>query len=88
MEAENQTTQTQIGDIGYYCVDGGRLAGWPDDFSEVAFFYGRGARPGMPTGPVAMNLFARIVDNLDGFAEACDRIRLEGAKPFRMERIE
>ncbi len=85
---ENQTTQSQIGDIGFYRVDGGRIAGWPDDFSEIAFFYGRGARPNMPTGPVAMNLFARIVDNLDGFAEACDRIRLEGVKPFRMERID
>ena len=47
---ENQTTQSQIGDIGYYCVDGGRIASWPDDFSEIAFFYGRGARPSMPTG--------------------------------------
>jgi len=59
---------------------------WPEDFAELAFFYGRGARPGMPTGPVAVNLFARIVENLDGFARVCDEIRRSGITPLRVER--
>ena len=63
---ENQTVQTQAGEIGYYTVEGGRIVDWPDDISELAFFYGRGARPRMPTGPVAVNLFARVTENLEG----------------------
>lgn len=83
---ENQTVQTQAGEIGYYTLEGGRVVDWPDDFSELAFFYGRGARPGMPTGPVAVNLFARVSDNLEGFARACDEIRRSGVTPLRVER--
>lgn len=83
---ENQTVQTQAGEIGYYALEGGRIVDWPEDFAELAFFYGRGARPGMPTGPVAVNLVARIVENLDGFARACDEIRRSGATPLRVER--
>ena len=85
---ENQATLTQVGDIGYYAIEGGRIVDWPDDFAEIAFFYGRGARPSMPTGPVSMNLFAGIVDNLKGFAEICDRIRFDGVKRLRVVRAD
>lgn len=85
---ENQTIQTQAGEIGYYTQRGGTIVDWPDDISELAFFYGRGARPGMPTGPVAVNLFARVVDNLEGFAEACEAIRRSGPTTLRVERDE
>lgn len=83
---ENQTVQTQAGEIGYYTVEAGRIVDWPDDLSELAFFYGRGARPGMPTGPVAVNLFARIVENLEEFARVCDEIRRSGITRIRVER--
>ncbi len=85
---ENQMSQTEAGDIGYYTVAGGTIIEWPDELSELAFFYGRGSRPTMPTGPVAVNFFARIIDNLDGFAEACDNIRREGITRIRVERFE
>ncbi len=83
---ENQTVQTQAGEIGYYTAEGGRIVDWPDDLSELAFFYGRGARPRMPIGPVAVNLFARITENLEGFALACDEIRRSGVTTLRVER--
>ena len=83
---EHQSTQPVPGEIGYYSVEGNRIVDWPDDMAEIAFFYGRGARPSMPTGPVAMNLFARIVDNLDGFADVCRRIHREGVETLRVER--
>ena len=83
---ENQTVQTEAGEIGYYTVDGGRIVDWPDDLSELAFFYGRGARPRMPTGPVAVNLFARVTENLEAFARACDEIRRSGVTTLRVER--
>jgi len=82
---ENQTVQTQAGEIGYYTVEGGRIVDWPDDLSEIAFFYGRGARPRMPIGSVAVNLFARIIENLEGFASACDEIRRSGVTTLRVE---
>ncbi len=83
---ENQTFHTIPGDIGYYRLDGGRLIDWPDDMAEIAFFYGRGARPSMIDGPVPVNMFARIVENLAGFAEVSRRTRLEGVKRIRVER--
>ena len=85
---ENQTFRTVPGDVGYYALEGGRMVGSPDDLAEVAFFYDRGARPSMIDGPVPVNLFARIKENLEGFAEVCRRIRREGVKPFRVERDE
>lgn len=84
--AEHQVHQTEAGDIGYYCARGGTIVDWPEDLAELAFFYGRGARPYMPTGPVTVNLFARVVDNLDGFARACDAIRRDGITRMRVER--
>jgi hypothetical protein len=85
--AEHQSTQPLPGEIGYYAIDGNRIIDWPDDMAEIAFFYARGARPSMPTGPVAVNLFARIVDNLEGFGELCRRIHREGVETLRVERI-
>jgi hypothetical protein len=85
---ENQTFHTLPGDVGYYCLEGGRLMDWREDMAELAFFYDRGARPSMMDGPVPMNIFGRIVDNLTGFAQMCRRIHREGVKPFRVERSE
>jgi hypothetical protein len=83
---EHQTTHPLPGEIGFYAIDGGILVDWPEDFAELAFFYGRGARPSMPDGPVAMNIFARIVENFGGFGRVCARIRKEGVKRLRVER--
>lgn len=82
---ENQTFRVVPGDVGYYAVEGGRMYGWPDDTAELAFFYDRGARPSMIDGPVPVNLFARITENLEGFAAACRSIRREGVKRFRVK---
>jgi hypothetical protein len=83
---EHQTRSPLPGEIGFYAIDGGVLVDWPEDMAEVAFFYGRGSRPSMPDGPVAMNIFARIVENLAAFQAVCARIRKEGVKRLRVER--
>jgi len=83
---EHQTTRPLPGEIGFYAIDGGVLIDWPEDMAEIAFFYGRGAQPSMPHGPVAMNVFARIVENLEGFQNVCARIHREGVKSLRVER--
>jgi hypothetical protein len=86
IEAEHQTTHPLPGEIGFYALDGGILIGWPSDMAELAFFYDRGAKPSMPNGPVSMNIFARIVDNFEGFREVCRRMQREGTKVLRVER--
>ncbi|HXV65026.1 MAG TPA: DUF3830 family protein [Vicinamibacteria bacterium] len=84
--AEHQATSLVPGDIGYFALEGGRLVDWPENFAEVLFAYGRGARPSMPTGPVTVNIFGRITGNLEEFARMCARMKREGAKRFRIER--
>ena len=88
IKPENQAFHTLPGDVGFYCMDGGRLLDWPNDLAELAFFYDRGARPSFMDGPVPINIFGRIVDNLDGFEQMCRRIHREGVKRFRVERAE
>jgi Protein of unknown function (DUF3830) len=85
---EHQTTHPLPGEIGFYAIDGGVLIGWPDDMAELAFFYDRGAKPSMPAGPVAMNVFARIAENFEGFRGVCGRMQKEGAKLLRVERAD
>lgn len=85
---EHQTTHPLPGEIGFYALAGGVLVGWPRDMAELAFFYDRGAKPSMPNGPVSMNVFARIVDNFEGFRSLCRRMQKEGAKLLRVERDE
>ena len=86
IDPEHQTTHPLPGEIGFYAIDGGVLIDWPNAMAELAFFYGRGARPSMPVGPIAMNVFARIVENFEGFESVCARIRKEGVKILRVER--
>ena len=86
VEAEHQASICVPGDIGFYAQKGGVMVDWPDDIAELCFMYGRGARPSMIDGPVPVNLFAQVDDNLEGFAEACRRLRVEGVKSFRVTR--
>ena len=85
---ENQTFHTLPGDIAFYSQKGGRFFDWPDDMSELAFIYGRGAQPSMMDGPIRVNIFGRIDENLEVFAAMCARLHTEGMKPFRVERVE
>lgn len=86
--AENQVVGLVPGDIGYYYLAGRTLEGWPNDFAEVLFGYDRGARPTMPSGPVAVNLFGRVTDNLEAFARTCARAQREGVKRFRITALD
>jgi hypothetical protein len=81
---ENQTTCVLPGDVGYYFLEGGTLRGFPETLSEICIFYGRDAVPRMPDGPVPVSIIGHIVSNFPAFAAVCRRMRLEGAKPFRV----
>lgn len=88
IEAENQTSRVLPGDVGYYHVPPGVVYGRLDGLSEICWFYDRDGRPSMPDGPVAINLFARIVGDPAAFYQMCYRMRREGAKRLRAERVE
>ena len=81
---ENATTRVLPGDVAYTQFEGGVLYGFPDSFSELCWFYDRDAVPSMPDGPVAVNVFARIVEGFDAFAAVCRRTRREGAKQIEV----
>lgn len=64
---------------------------WDPWIEEVTIAYGRYAGVNFPTTvftkdgrqhPNQVCIFARIVDNLDGFAVMCKRLRYEGTKPM------
>lgn len=46
------------------------------------------AQPRMPDGPVAVNVFARFDEGWREFKEVCFRMRMGGAKPLRVEKVE
>jgi len=87
IQPENQTSRVLPGDICYYRLEPGLMQEWPDGITELCWFYGRDGRPNMPDGPVAINLFARMIGNTTDFFEVCYRIRREGVKPLRIERV-
>jgi hypothetical protein len=57
------------------------------DFSEICFFYDRGARPSMMEGPVKVNLFAHFVSGQEGLYHLCRRMRTEGQKRLTIQRV-
>jgi hypothetical protein len=80
---ENATSQVIPGDLAFTRFEGGKYYGIPTSFSELCWFYDRDAVPSMPDGPVPVNIFARIVEEMDEFTAVCRRMRREGVK--RME---
>src|SRR4029077_5490341 len=76
---EHATTIVGPEDVGVRTVEKGSGYGIEEDYSEVCWFYDLDARPSMPEGPIAVNVFARLYD-ADSFFAVCRRMRLEGAK--------
>lgn len=72
---ENHTLHVIPGDVTY-------LPEW----KELAICYGE-AFPSMPWGPVRLNVFARIVENMRAFEMQCIRIKLEGIKKFTIRKL-
>lgn len=85
---ENATIMVIPGDVAFTTFEGGKIFGYPDTFSEVAVFYARDAIPSMPNGPVPMNIFARITEGLEAFAEVSFKMRRSGVKPLTIELLD
>jgi len=77
---ENATIKVLPGDLCFARFDGGVHYGFPDDFSELCWFYDRDTTPSMPDGPVAPNIIGKFVENFDEFTAVCRRMKREGVK--------
>jgi hypothetical protein len=85
---ENATWVVETGEIGFTSLLAKDFFEVDSDFSEIAFFYGRGARPSMMEGPVRLNIFARFVSGEAELYALCHRMRKEGQKRFTIRRVE
>ena len=84
---ENQTSRVLPGDICYFRLEPGTMQEWANGITELCWFYDRDGRPNMPDGPVAVNVFARMNHDTTDFFKMCRRIRREGIKRVRIERL-
>jgi len=74
LKLENETIYVGPGEIALY----------PQN-DEVLLFYGRG-EPRFRAGPLRVNVFARILGDLEQFAEACRKVKTEAPQKIRFEK--
>jgi hypothetical protein len=84
---ENQTCFPVAGDCLWFYQAKGMMKGLTDELWEIGMFYGDGGRIFGPLGWTPCNIFGRMVEGLDAFAAACQRIRLEGVKTVEIGRL-
>ncbi len=84
---ENATSKVLPGDLAYTRFEGGVMFGFPDSFSELAWFYDRDAVPSMPEGPVPVNIIGTFTEGFEEFRAMCRRMRREGVKRVEIKAI-
>lgn len=84
---ENATSKVLPGDLAYTRFEGGVMFGFPDSFSELAWFYDRDAVPSMPEGPVPVNIIGTFTEGFDEFRAMCRRMRREGVKRVEIKAL-
>jgi hypothetical protein len=80
LELEHATSAVLPWEIGFVSLRAADHFDVDEDFSELCFFYDRGARPSMLEGPVKVNLFASFVSGQEALYRLCYRMRREGQK--------
>lgn len=92
LEPENVLTFVPMpGDIFYYYRPAHYFRGAPYgrvESAELGFVYDRDTRPQGPRGPEAVNLFAHVSNDLEGFARSCEAMIRTGHKEIVIERVE
>jgi hypothetical protein len=84
---ENLTAYPLPGEILYLYFPPYMNPDRPKGLTEIAIFYGRDSMSDcIGMGIIPGNRFAHIVENLHGFAEACERIHLEGIERILIRR--
>jgi hypothetical protein len=82
---ENAYSKVTRGEVAFTWFAAGSAYGVARDFAEIIWFYDLDAEPRMWEGPVAVNVFARIVEPAEHFYSTCRRMRTEGVKPCQIE---
>lgn len=88
---ENSTARVNPGDIGYYSFEERiwRDQGEGERVAEIAWFYDDDAIPRMPSGPVAVNVFAQFTpESLEQIRELGYEMRLDRAQKLEISRVE
>jgi hypothetical protein len=84
MKLENATATPSPGDIGWHYNYRYERHFTPEDYWNVAIFYGRDCY----IHGAQITHWASIIENLAPFAEMCRRVRLEGLKEVTISRID
>lgn len=86
---ENATLHPQPGDVVLAYVPARMWGGNPDPIFDVGLFYGPGARMFFPIGWLAGSVVAQVLpEDRAAMAEACGRIRRQGATEITFARAE
>lgn len=85
--AENQTCYPEAGECLWFYQGKNAMKGLPDELWEIGIFYSAGARINGPLGWTPCNMFGKITEGLDEFAEACGLTRVEGIKTIEIGRL-
>lgn len=81
---EHATSAVLPGEVAYVFLKKEEHFNLPEDVSEICWFYDRDAQPREWEGPVRVNIFARVVENLEAFAKSSADCRLVGPKRVRI----
>lgn len=77
---ENQTVLPDAGELLWFYQPKNFFKIDPTEFWEIGLFYAAGGRTFGPTGWIPCTYFGKMTENLEGVAEQCRLIRIEGAK--------
>lgn len=93
IEYENVPVLQEVypGDIFYYYRAPHFFRGAPYgkiEASEIGLVYDRDSQPAGPRGRKGTNIFGKIIENLEGLKDVCERTIYEGPKKIRIEQIE
>ncbi len=84
---ENQTCYPSAGDCLWFYQGKNMMYGITDELWEIGMFYANGGRINGPLGWTPCNIFGRMTDNLEAFAEECADIRISGVKTLEIGRF-
>ncbi len=85
--AENQTCYPEAGELLWFYQGKNAMKGLPEELWEIGIFYAPGARINGPLGWTPCNMFGKITDGLEAFADACSSTRIEGIKTVEIGRL-
>ncbi|QEG35147.1 DUF3830 family protein [Bythopirellula goksoeyrii] len=88
VDPENATSSVSKGQVGFTWMAAGSVYGVEEDFAEICWFYDIDAEPRMWGGPFEVNIFAEFSSDADDFFAVCRRMRREGVKPLRIEKVD